>query len=103
MQMFNEIEELKQAHDQGFLTDDDFVSRMSLLSPPENSLTGDSTLTDEVEDLAKRVLKSDMATDMASGAVAGAVIASVVPLVGTGLGAVLGASFGAYKNFTKKE
>ena len=120
------IELLRQAHEQGFVSDDDFSSRLAELTcESDDNINADSKLadiadkaknlvtkvweselvndaTDETKKLAKKALQSDMAADMATGAAGGAVIASVVPLVGTATGAVVGAALGAYKNFTKK-
>lgn len=96
------IEELIQAYQQGFLSEQDYNARLAQLSDISDDETGaNSTLLDESGQLIKQALKSDMAADMAKGAAGGAVIASVVPLVGTLTGAAVGAAFGAFKNLTK--
>ncbi|GAB6141665.1 hypothetical protein JCM14076_23940 [Methylosoma difficile] len=100
----NKIDELRNAHAQGFLSDEDFANRLSFLTSADNrnqQPENTSSLSSEATDLAKRLMKSDMATDMAAGAVGGAVIASVIPILGTGTGAIVGAAVGAFKNFTK--
>ena len=109
------LEELTHAHDNGFLSDEDFSKRVAELSQNTGFVDSAMQLADEAlnselandvvdgsKSLVREALKSELAVDMATGAAAGAVIASVVPLVGTGAGAVVGAAIGAYKNFTKK-
>lgn len=112
----NKIEDLKHAHDNGFLSDADFESRMAALSAQDTGMLGSAVqlaeqalnsetaadLAEGTKSMVKNALKTELAADMATGAAAGAVIASVVPLIGTGAGAIAGAAFGAYKNFIKK-
>ncbi|MDD1608691.1 MAG: hypothetical protein LUQ18_09400 [Methylococcaceae bacterium] len=116
MEISKKIEELKHAHEHGFLSDEDFEKRLAILSTNEPEIIAETgqfiervlqsdmvlEIADGSKSLVKQALQSDIAADMATAAVAGAVIASVVPFVGTGAGAIAGAAFGAYKNFTKK-
>lgn len=118
MDINEKIEMLKNAHEQGFLSTEDFESRLALLSSTIKEVATttkteqfvgrvlqSNTLNEaagEAKQLVKRALQTDMAADVATGAAGGAIIASVVPLIGTGAGAVVGAAFGAYKNLTKK-
>jgi len=117
METSKKIEELKNAHEQGFLSDEDLEKKLALLTTNEPNIITEAgqfveralqsetaaNIANSSKSLVREALKSEMAVDMATGAAAGAVIASVVPLIGTGAGAIAGAAFGAYKNFTKKQ
>jgi hypothetical protein len=117
MKISEKIEVLRNAHEQGFLSDEDFEKKLALLTNNETGIIDgagqfveralQSEMANDIADgsksLVKQALQSEMAVDMATAAAAGAVIASVVPLIGTGAGAIAGAAFGAYKNFTKKQ
>ena len=61
-----------------------------------------TSLYDEVSQLGKEAIRSDIAKDAASCAVIGAVVAIPVPIIGPIAGAAIGAGLGVYKNFTKK-
>lgn len=122
MDINEKIEMLKNAHEQGFLSNEDFESRLALLASTIKEAATTTIVLDkkdqfvdrvlqsntlneaagEAKQLVKRALQTDMAADIATGAAGGAIIASVVPLIGTGAGAVVGAAFGAYKHLTKK-
>ena len=54
-----------------------------------------------MKEIGKDVLTSDMGKHAAAGAAAGAVIGSIVPLVGTVVGAQVGLAYGVYKGITK--
>lgn len=117
MEISKKIEELKNAHEQGFLSDEDFEKKLALLTTNdpdiiaetgqfiERALQSDMAvdIADGSKSLVKKALQSDMAADVATAAAAGAVIASVVPFIGTGAGAIAGAAIGVYKNLTKKQ
>lgn len=115
------IEMLKNAYAQGFLSKEDFDSRLAALSAAAKEVVNTTTMdktgqfvervmesttlneaAGEARKMVKRALQTDMAADVATGAAGGAIIASVVPIIGTGAGAVVGAAFGAYKHLTKK-
>lgn len=112
---------LKNAYAQGFISKEDFESRLASLSTAAKEVVNTTTMdkagqfvervmesnalneaAGEARQMMKRALQTDMAADMATGAAGGAIIASVVPIIGTGAGAVVGAAFGAYKHLTKK-